>query len=85
MLRLVVVLCLGTFAAANIGDDVKPTRIISHCCSASDRAVVQDQWVKLWKDVMSPKVRIGFGKLLITRLAMMYNLTIVTDKLSLNY
>jgi len=62
MLRLAVLFCLGAFAAAKIGDGV------SHCCSAGDRSVVQEQWEELWTDVASSKLKIGFGKLLITNL-----------------
>jgi len=63
MLRLTVLFCLAAFAAAKVYTGQ------SHCCSAGDRAVVQEQWNELWHDVTSSKLKIGFGKLLILKLA----------------
>jgi hypothetical protein len=62
MLRLVVLLCLGTLCAAKIGKGP------SHCCTAGDRKVVQEQWHSLWENVQSSRLKIGFGRLLITKL-----------------
>jgi len=59
MLRLIVLACL---AAACVASQ-------DHCCSAADRHTVQAQWDELWHDVESSKLKIGFGKLSLLKLA----------------
>nr|4U8U_C Chain C, Globin c Chain [Glossoscolex paulistus]4U8U_G Chain G, Globin c Chain [Glossoscolex paulistus]4U8U_K Chain K, Globin c Chain [Glossoscolex paulistus]4U8U_R Chain R, Globin c Chain [Glossoscolex paulistus]4U8U_V Chain V, Globin c Chain [Glossoscolex paulistus]4U8U_Z Chain Z, Globin c Chain [Glossoscolex paulistus]4U8U_g Chain g, Globin c Chain [Glossoscolex paulistus]4U8U_k Chain k, Globin c Chain [Glossoscolex paulistus]4U8U_o Chain o, Globin c Chain [Glossoscolex paulistus] len=39
------------------------------CCSAEDRNIVQKQWSVLWGDTESSKVKIAFGRLILTKLA----------------
>jgi len=62
MLRLVFLLGLAALCAAKIGHGP------SHCCTAGDRKVVQEQWHSLWENVQSSRIKIGFGKLLIQKL-----------------
>nr|CAA09958.1 hemoglobin C chain precursor [Lumbricus rubellus] len=40
-----------------------------HCCSEEDHRIVQKQWDILWRDTESSKIKIGFGRLLLTKLA----------------
>jgi len=58
MLRLLCLLGLVAFCAAKY----------DHCCSAADRHAVQHEWDELWHDVESAKLKIGFGRLALTRL-----------------
>lgn len=60
MLRLVVLLVLAAFCAAQEGR--------SHCCSAEDRNIVQKQWSVLWHDTESSKVKSGFARLILLKL-----------------
>jgi hypothetical protein len=62
MLRLILLLGLAALATAKIGHGP------SHCCTAGDRTTVQKQWHSLWENVQSSRIKIGFGKLLITKL-----------------
>lgn len=41
---------------------------IDHCCSHEDRDIVQRQWKVLWKDTSSSKIKIGFGRIILTKL-----------------
>lgn len=59
MLRLAVLLLLGAVMA--YGDEL-------HCCSAGDRAIVQDQWKSLWQDTESSKYKIAVGRLMLLKL-----------------
>lgn len=40
-----------------------------HCCSEEDHRIVQKQWDVLWRDTESSRIKIGFGRLLLTKLA----------------
>jgi len=40
-----------------------------HCCSAADRHIVQQEWNDLWHDVESAKLKIGFGRRSLLKLA----------------
>jgi len=40
-----------------------------HCCSEEDHKIVQDQWSILWRDTESSRIKIGFGRILLTKLA----------------
>lgn len=59
MLRLIVLLGLAAVCAAKY----------DHCCSAADRHTVQQEWDDLWEGVESSKLKIGFGRLTILKLA----------------
>jgi hypothetical protein len=61
MFRLAVLLGLVAFCAAKLP--------IDHCCSAEDRNIVQEQWQSLWKDTESSRVKMGFGRNLLLKLA----------------
>lgn len=38
-----------------------------HCCSEEDHKIVQRQWDVIWRDTESSKIKIGFGRLLLTK------------------
>lgn len=61
MLRLAVFVGLVAFCVARSPLD--------HCCSNEDRDIVQQQWKVLWRDTSSSKIKIGFGRILLTKLA----------------
>jgi len=42
---------------------------LDHCCSHEDRDIIQRQWKVLWRDTSSSKIKVGFGRILLTKLA----------------
>jgi len=58
MLRLLCLFALVAICAAKY----------DHCCSAADRRRVQHEWDELWHDVESARLKIGFGRLALTKL-----------------
>jgi hemoglobin-like flavoprotein len=62
MLRQLLVL-VGLAVCCLAADDTE------HCCSEEDHRIVQRQWDVLWRDTESSRIKIGFGRLLLTKLA----------------
>jgi len=61
MLRLAVFVGLVALCVASSPLD--------HCCSHEDRDIIQQQWKVLSRDAQSTKVKLAFGRLVLTKLA----------------